>query len=145
MKKIQQGFTLIELMIVIAIIGILAAVAIPAYQDYTVRAKVSEAVAMASSAKTSLTEHYISQGSWPASASNANPEVSLSVPGSADHVQSMSHDGSGTITVTMASSGVGGSAGGKTITFAGSGSNSGVTWDCTGGTLSNQYRPAECK
>jgi len=58
MKKVQQGFTLIELMIVVAIIGILAAVAIPAYQDYTVRAKVTEGLVLASSAKTAIAEGY---------------------------------------------------------------------------------------
>jgi len=62
MKKTQQGFTLIELMIVIAIIGILAAVALPAYQDYTIRAKVSEAVGFAAAAKTSITECLMSAG-----------------------------------------------------------------------------------
>ena len=66
MKKVQQGFTLIELMIVVAIIGILAAIAIPAYQDYTIRSKMTEALTLASSAKTSVSEYYISQGSMPA-------------------------------------------------------------------------------
>jgi len=59
MKKVQAGFTLIELMIVIAIVGILAAVALPAYQDYTVRAKISEAIATLGEAKTSVTEYYV--------------------------------------------------------------------------------------
>jgi len=64
MKSMQKGFTLIELMIVVAIIGILAAVALPAYQDYTVRARVSELILAASSAKTALSEGMQSQGSW---------------------------------------------------------------------------------
>ena len=65
MKKVQQGFTLIELMIVVAIIGILAAVAIPAYQDYTIRAKVTEGLGLAAAAKTAVSEYYASQGTLP--------------------------------------------------------------------------------
>src|SRR5690554_790457 len=62
MKKVQQGFTLIELMIVVAIIGILAAVALPAYQDYTIRAKISEGLTLSSGLKTAITESFQSQG-----------------------------------------------------------------------------------
>ena len=66
MKKIQQGFTLIELMIVVAIIGILAAIAIPAYQDYTIRSQVTEGLSLASAVKTSVAEVYADEGAWPA-------------------------------------------------------------------------------
>ena len=66
MKKIQQGFTLIELMIVVAIIGILAAIAIPAYQDYTIRAQVTEGLNLASSVKAAVAESYADKGVWPA-------------------------------------------------------------------------------
>ena len=66
MKRVQQGFTLIELMIVVAIIGILAAVALPAYQDYTVRAKLSEVLLAASSAKNTVAEAAQSEGALPA-------------------------------------------------------------------------------
>ena len=65
MKKVQQGFTLIELMIVVAIIGILAAVAIPAYQDYTIRAQVSEGLTLAGQAKSAVSEYYSEHGAWP--------------------------------------------------------------------------------
>ena len=71
MKRMQQGFTLIELMIVVAIIGILAAVAIPAYQDYTIRARVTEGLGFAAAAKTAVSEFYISQGTMPADSSEA--------------------------------------------------------------------------
>ncbi len=65
-KKVQQGFTLIELMIVVAIIGILAAIAIPAYQDYTIRSQVTEGLSLASAVKTSVAEVYADEGAWPA-------------------------------------------------------------------------------
>src|SRR3982751_3816552 len=68
MKKVEQGFTLIELMIVVAIIGILAAIAIPAYQDYTIRSKVTELVNAAGVCKTSIAEYYQAQGKMPGSA-----------------------------------------------------------------------------
>ena len=65
MKKLQQGFTLIELMIVVAIIGILAAIAIPAYQDYTIRAQVTEGMNLASAVKANVSETFAQTGLWP--------------------------------------------------------------------------------
>ena len=66
MQKEQQGFTLIELMIVVAIIGILAAIAIPAYQDYTIRAQISEGLTLSASAKSAVSEYFMDRGAWPA-------------------------------------------------------------------------------
>jgi len=77
MKRLQKGFTLIELMIVVAIIGILAAVAIPAYQDYIARAQVSEAVSLLSAGKAAMAEHYTDHGYWP----SASSEVMTSTTG----------------------------------------------------------------
>jgi type IV pilus assembly protein PilA len=71
MKRIQQGFTLIELMIVVAIVGILAAIALPAYQDYVIRSKMSEGVAAAAACKTSISEYASTKTAWPADADTA--------------------------------------------------------------------------
>jgi type IV pilus assembly protein PilA len=141
MKKIQQGFTLIELMIVIAIIGILAAVAIPAYQDYTVRAKVSEALSVAAQTKTAVSEYYITQGSLPGSGA-----VTTSLPSGADYVKSLNWDGS-KITVQMAS-GIGGGAGEDKLKLVPNAGNNGVSWTCQATSakgLSQEYLPASCQ
>ena len=99
MKKMQQGFTLIELMIVVAIIGILAAVALPAYQDYTVRAKMTEVILAASACRTSVTEIYQSASSTPG-ANNWGCEVTGVTGGSTKYVATITTDDVGVVTVT---------------------------------------------
>jgi len=75
MKSLQKGFTLIELMIVVAIIGILAAIAIPAYQDYTIRAQVTEGLNLAGAVKASVAEFFAQNGSWPVGLTGASPAL----------------------------------------------------------------------
>ncbi|HPE70701.1 MAG TPA: pilin [Candidatus Competibacter sp.] len=102
MKKFQQGFTLIELMIVVAIIGILAAIAIPAYQDYTVRAKMSEVILAASSCRTSITEAYqSSRPPTPAAMANNWGCEGTKAGGETLYVTSIATDDDGVVTVTV--------------------------------------------
>ena len=135
MKRVQQGFTLIELMIVVAIIGILAAIALPAYKDYTVRAKVSEVILAASSAKNAVAESAQVNGVLPATlsiASEASTYVSSVVWTTPNIVA--------TATATEAAMNSG------TITLAGtySATTGQVTWICSG-SIPAKFRPASCK
>lgn len=138
MRKVQQGFTLIELMIVVAIIGILAAVALPAYQDYTVRAKVSEVMLAASSAKVPIAEFAQTYGRLPSTAS-----VSVTSQAST-YVSDLSWDGA-VVTATARNTGSA-EADGQTITLTPSdpAANPVLTWTC-GGTIPAKFRPASCK
>src|SRR5690606_1505696 len=95
MKKIQQGFTLIELMIVIAILGILMAIAIPAYQDYTVRAKVSEGLNVAGAAKLAVAETFQTNGGWPSTTTgNASAGLPAAISINGNNVASVTVSGS---------------------------------------------------
>ena len=141
MKK-HQGFTLIELMIVVAIIGILAAIAIPAYQDYTIRAKVTEGLSLASAGKTAVSEYFASQGTLPANNDAAGMSVSTDISGnSVDSVEVV--DGVITVTFNASTPAIDGSTLRLTPT-TGSGN---ITWSCTSAaaTLENKYRPSSCR
>ncbi len=142
MKNKQQGFTLIELMIVVAIIGILAAIAIPAYQDYTARAKVSEVMVIASKDKSSVSEFYISQGNLPATTAEAG--INVSAAQSAYLSADTAYDAAtGSLTYTLG--GLGPAAATGTIVFTPTTSANGVSWACNTGTLPAVYRPANCR
>ena len=117
MNHKQQGFTLIELMIVVAIIGILAAIAIPAYQDYIARAQVSEAASMTSGIKTTMAEYAQINGVYPGSGTDPT-NADLAVSG--EYADAAVGDGDGVITVTFKGAGeVNANVAGKTLTFSG--------------------------
>lgn len=142
MKQVQQGFTLIELMIVVAIIGILAAVALPAYQDYTVRAKVSEVMLAASGGRTSVAEAYQTLGHMPANATSAGVTTQKSpYVEKTDYTQTS--DTVGVITATASAKET--KISGKTIVLTGTADGNGViTWVCTT-TMDTKYVPANCR
>jgi prepilin-type N-terminal cleavage/methylation domain-containing protein len=145
--KQQKGFTLIELMIVVAIIGILAAIAIPAYQDYTVRSKISEGLNLAASSKLAVAETFDSKGRLP-TGGNASYGLSLATSIIGNYVASISVANTGTVTINYATTGVGGNptADGTNITLVPDTTIAGsMTWDCTGGNTPPKYRPAECR
>jgi type IV pilus assembly protein PilA len=140
MGYLQKGFTLIELMIVVAIIGILAAVAIPAYQDYIARSQVSEAVSLTAGGKTPLAEFFADKGQWPSTAS----DVMGNTAGKYVSAITITAGGTGTITLEarIKGSGVNTAITGTTLILT---STDGKAWDCTTGTVGPKYRPAACR
>jgi len=137
-KQVQKGFTLIELMIVVAIIGILASIALPAYQDYTKRAHVTEGLSLASGAKTAVAEYYSTKASWPADNAAAGLADATDISGTAV-TQVEVEDG--VITATFNKKVTDGATLELTPTDAGGS----IEWDCTGGDLDAKYRPSKCR
>ena len=160
MKAIQKGFTLIELMIVIAIVGILAVVALPAYQDYTARAQVSEAIVLAEGQKAAVAEYYATNGVFPTSNEAAGVAAKADIKGK--YVKEVEVGTGGIITATMNASGVNKDIQNKTVALkpevataatGGSGSassNGAFTWKCGPGTdttkaVDKKFLPATCR
>jgi type IV pilus assembly protein PilA len=161
MKSTQKGFTLIELMIVVAIIGILAAIAIPAYQDYTIRSQATEGMNLASAVETGIAEYYANTGSWPSTLDQAG--LASSAPPSGKYVSGVTVGASGVITITYGNQANANllAAGANTLTLTpGLSLNSDVAWICgdhatpsgvtpsvapTTATVAQKYLPQVCR
>ncbi|MGH8416693.1 MAG: pilin [Pseudomonas sp.] len=134
----QKGFTLIELMIVVAIVGILAAVALPAYQDYTIRAQATELMALTDGAKVAVTEYYQTNGKLPATADDAGY-------GGASGKYTASVDiAAGVVTATAGNDANPKLTGTITLTPTTDGTNDTLVWSCAG-TVDVKYRPSSCR
>jgi type IV pilus assembly protein PilA len=159
LRKLQKGFTLIELMIVVAIIGILAAIAIPAYQDYLIRSQVSEGLTMAAAAKAGVSEFYANKGDWPGDNSEAGMGAPSEIQGK--YVSSIEVTGGG-IQITYGNEANASKLAGETVGLQpGASVNGDVIWKCgTSGTpsgwgsdigsgastsLAGKYLPSSCR
>lgn len=150
MKKVQQGFTLIELMIVVAIIGILAAIAIPAYQDYTIRAQVSEGLSLASGSKVAVTEYFQQKGTMPTTNDEAGVADPADIQG--NYVASVTITADGVITALFdqddpqeANASL---EGAELILTPSTNIPGAVAWACSGGAVLStnpQWLPSSCR
>lgn len=143
MRK-QSGFTLIELMIVVAILAILMAIAIPAYQDYTIRAQVSEGMNLSGGARTAVAEYWTDKGDWPGTNASAGVADAASIVG--EYVDSVEVD-EGIITAAFSSTARNANQkiDGGTLVLSPYEEGGSVAWTCSGSTVDSKYLPARCR
>jgi len=167
MKSLQKGFTLIELMIVVAIIGILAAIAIPAYMNYTIRAQVTEGLNMADSWETAIAEYYSNNGSWPSTVSTTGGAGAIAMPSggasAGKYVQTLTIGAGGSVVIKYGNNANAKLQGAELVIYPGTDSNNDIIWVCgtaapppaadftvaTGAlsadtTISSAYLPSSC-
>ena len=145
MKKMQKGFTLIELMIVVAIIAILAAIAVPAYQNYLIRAQVSEGTSLSGAAQTGVAEFYSNTGRFPATNTSAGVPSAGSITGK--YVGTVTVGTAGEVDALFDQTAANTAISGKTLAFSPSTSAGSVSWNCAVGNTSipDQYLPTTCR
>lgn len=143
MKTMQKGFTLIELMIVVAIIAILAAIAIPAYQNYLIRAQVSEGAVLTDGAKTADAEFYSNTGHFPTSNASAGLASPSSISGK--YVSSVTATSSGYITAVFGGPNANTKISGSAFTLSAITSNGSFGWSCTESSVAQEYLPTSCR
>ncbi|MGH8147967.1 MAG: pilin [Rhodanobacteraceae bacterium] len=154
MKTVQKGFTLIELMIVVAIIAILAAIAIPAYQNYLIRAQVTEGLTLMDGAKVAMTEYYADKGAFPTTAASAGLATAASITGKyVSSVSILTSTADKANIVATFGDNANGAIAKKDVILQGTAPTAGgtedITWTCnsatTGATVDVKYLPASCR
>ena len=141
-RQLQKGFTLIELMIVVAIIGILAAVALPAYQDYTKRARVTEGFNLAASAKTAVADYFAANNALPDTNDSVGLPAAASITGAS--VSQVAVSSGGVITITFRDNVAASPS--NTLVLTPTTGTGGIQWSCaTGGSLETKLRPSNCR